>query len=41
MTNVRLLPATVEHLVTLQSDPTAFGQLIGNQRKVTFVAPPR
>ncbi|HEX2284848.1 MAG TPA: GNAT family protein [Mycobacterium sp.] len=30
MTNVRLLPATVEHLVTLQSDPSAFGRLIGS-----------
>jgi [ribosomal protein S5]-alanine N-acetyltransferase len=30
MTNVRLLPATVEHLDTLQSDPTAFGRLIGS-----------
>ena len=30
MTNVRLLPATVEHLVALQSDPIAFGRLIGS-----------
>jgi ribosomal-protein-alanine N-acetyltransferase len=30
MTNVRLLPATVEHLVMLQSDPSAFGRLIGS-----------
>ena len=30
MSHVRLLPATVEHLVTLQSDPSAFGRLIGS-----------
>ncbi len=30
MTAVQLLPATVEHLVALQSDPTAFGRLIGS-----------
>ncbi len=30
MTEVVLLPATVEHLVALQSDPTAFGCLIGS-----------
>jgi [ribosomal protein S5]-alanine N-acetyltransferase len=30
MTDVRLLPATVEHLVALQSDPSAFGRLIGS-----------
>jgi RimJ/RimL family protein N-acetyltransferase len=30
MTNVRLLPATVEHLVALQSDPSVFGRLIGS-----------
>lgn len=30
MTSVRLLPATVEYLLTLQSDPTAFGLLIGS-----------
>jgi RimJ/RimL family protein N-acetyltransferase len=30
MTEVVLLPATVEHLVALQSDPTAFGRLIGS-----------
>jgi RimJ/RimL family protein N-acetyltransferase len=30
MTGVVLLPATVEHLVALQSDPSAFGRLIGS-----------
>jgi ribosomal-protein-alanine N-acetyltransferase len=30
MTNVRLLPATVAHLVALQSDLSAFGRLIGS-----------
>lgn len=30
MTSVRLLPATVESLLALQSNPTAFGQLIGS-----------
>jgi [ribosomal protein S5]-alanine N-acetyltransferase len=30
MTGMRLLPATVEHLVALQSDSTAFGRLIGS-----------
>jgi [ribosomal protein S5]-alanine N-acetyltransferase len=30
MTEVVLLPATVEHLVALQSDPSAFGHLIGS-----------
>jgi RimJ/RimL family protein N-acetyltransferase len=31
MTAVRLLPATVEHLETLRSDPNAFGRLIGSE----------
>ncbi|MEO3759044.1 GNAT family N-acetyltransferase [Mycobacterium sp. B14F4] len=31
MTSVRLLPATVEYLLTLQSDPAAFGLLIGSK----------
>lgn len=30
MTSVRLLPATVEYLLALQSDPAAFGLLIGS-----------
>jgi hypothetical protein len=30
MTNVRLLPVSVEHLVALQSDPSAFGRMIGS-----------
>jgi RimJ/RimL family protein N-acetyltransferase len=30
MTGMRLLPATLEHLLALQSDPTAFGRLIGS-----------
>ena len=30
MTSVRLLPATVEYLLALQSDPTAFALLIGS-----------
>jgi RimJ/RimL family protein N-acetyltransferase len=30
MTGMRLLPATIEHLVALQSDPSAFGRLIGS-----------
>ena len=30
MSDVRLLPATVEHLVTLQSDRSAFGRMIGS-----------
>ena len=30
MTSVRLLPATVEYLLALQSDPMAFGLLIGS-----------
>jgi ribosomal-protein-alanine N-acetyltransferase len=30
MTEVVLLPATVEHLAALQSDPSAFGRLIGS-----------
>lgn len=31
MTNIRLLPATVEHLVALQSDPIGFGRVIGSE----------
>lgn len=30
MTNVRLLPASVEHLEALRSDPSAFAELIGS-----------
>jgi [ribosomal protein S5]-alanine N-acetyltransferase len=30
MTGMRLLPATLEHLLALQTDPTAFGRLIGS-----------
>lgn len=30
MTDVVLLPATVAHLLALQSDPTAFGRLVGS-----------
>jgi ribosomal-protein-alanine N-acetyltransferase len=30
MTGMRLLPATIEHLLALQSDRTAFGRLIGS-----------
>jgi hypothetical protein len=35
MTNVVLLSATVEHLVALQSDPAAFGRLIGWELPLT------
>jgi hypothetical protein len=30
MTGMRLLPATIQHLVALQSDRKAFGRLIGS-----------
>jgi [ribosomal protein S5]-alanine N-acetyltransferase len=30
VTDLRLLPATIEHLVALRSDPASFGRLIGS-----------